>query len=194
MNTILQYIGNYYAPASQNRDHLSDLPSELLAIIFNKLPFGKNHVNFSLVSRKLCQIAVENMSPIDNLIVKKNQLKPFIQENHINTFLVRDIPENKAEIVITGDLEEYRKNPVVTIWEKGKLPLTEREIQRNIFFISYFYKPIFYLEMGGGASANYVAAAQYNRDGRLQIWDIEKKIKLIQTELGKEISFFLPGK
>ncbi len=126
INAILSFIGNNGPlPTTQNADHLSGLPPELLAVIFNKLPFGKNHVNFSLVNRKLCQIATENMSPIDNLVAKTNKLIPFSQQNRIHTFLVRDMPENKTETVITGDSEEYAMHPMVTIWENGKLPINE---------------------------------------------------------------------
>ncbi len=173
------HTNNTHTPSAD----FSHLPPEILTDIFKMLSFPQGCVRFALVCRQFSQIAAANMSPVHGLVHEIYKSIEFTQKNRIFTFLTLGSPKNKPEIVITGDNAEYQGDPQVTLWEHGKSPLCTTS---SFPFHTFFYKPIQWLTIGG-QSNDYLAAAQYNRDGLIQIYKI-KEGKVLEKEIGKEIS------
>ncbi len=57
----------------------------------------------------------------------------------LNFYNINDA-ENNSPVIVTGDSEEYKANPVVKFWENGKSPISELKKMPHVFS-SFFYKP-----------------------------------------------------
>ena len=171
------------------RDNFSILPPELLLKIFNMLSI-KDRFKISPICKNFTQ-AIEaylNINPLERLFYKNIKPVEFTQENRISNFLIRNASENTPKLIITSDMEEDDKNPVVKLWASDKPPVAEKDWKN---FVSSMYKPIEFLAIGG-TSSNLLAASQNNCEGLTQIWDLEKQKVLVTKKLNKTVNCLYP--
>lgn len=204
VNSQIEKAKHNRSVSTQLKNPFEKLPRELLPLILKFL-----RVDIRLQATSLCKLFSKvirfNLSPIERLGHKNCPVQKLEQKTLIFRFLVHSsqYKENSSDLVITGDCGDYDDNPVVTLWENGQAIneminsrgntafLLKNEIDNQMIescrYTSFFYKSVEYMTIGG-KSLNYLAAAQYNQDGLIQIWDLNKKVKLIEKKLEKEIT------